>query len=268
MKFSDILNEENDGNEYDRLYKKADLIYKALKTGIITLKNSDNTDLIKFKYVLPEWYSTNIINRLGERTAEITVENLSYKTIEGEEDSQILHHLSVMFNLIQQKFRRFGVSLSTDSFIIDFKNLDDESENLNEAYLSKHEDWDDEAKRVKKKVYTILKAHQRGVVNIPNLKGDRKCRYEFVDGLLSDIKGLGKTLTLTSTLDRETNHLILHPKLNLRDVYVKIWNDDGKEIDVTSFEFDGMDKSLVFHKIEERFRVFDIKINWGWTKSW
>jgi len=145
--------------------------------------------------------------------------------------------------------------------------FNDESDNLNEAYISKHKDWDDEAKRVKKKVYIILKAHQRGVITIPGLKETKKYRYEFIDTLLGDIKGLGMTLAFTSTLDRDTNHLILHPKLNLRDVYVKIWDENGKEIDVTSFEFNGTDKSLVLHKIGERLKAFDININWGWTKS-
>jgi len=138
---------------------------------------------------------------------------------------------------------------------------------LNESLANKHEDWDNESRRVKKKVYTILKAHQRGVITLPSLKGDRKYRYEFIDTLLSDIKGLGMTLSFTSSFDKETNHLILHPQLKLRDVYVNIWDESGKQIDVTSFEFDGMDKSLVLHKIGDRLRVFDIKVNWGWTKS-
>jgi hypothetical protein len=262
MKFSDILNEDDN----DRLYKKADTIYKALKTGIVTIKNRENVDVIKFKYVLPELYTTNIINRLGQPTPEITVDVLSYRVIDGDKFPEFMsHHLTVLFNLIQQKFRKFGVSLTTDSFIMDFKDLDDEE--LNESIVTKHEDWDDEAKRVKKKVYTILKAHQRGVITIPGLNETKKFRYEFIDTLLGDIKGLGMTLAFTSTLDRDTNHLILHPKLNLRDVYVKIWDENGKQIDVTSFEFDGTDKSLVLHKIGDRLRAFDIKINWGWTKS-
>lgn len=262
MKFSDILNEDND----DRLYKKADTIYKALKTGIVTIKNRENVDVIKFRYVLPESYTTNIISRLGQPTPEITVDNLSYRVIDGDKFPKFMsHHLTVLFNLTQQKFRKFGVSLTTDSFIMDFKDLDDEE--LNESIANKHEDWDDEARRVKKKVYTILKAHQRGVIMIPTLQGDRKYRYEFIDSLLGDIKGLGMTLSFTSSFDKETNQLTLHPSLKLRDVFVNLWDENGKQIDVTSFEFDGMDKSLVLHKIGDRLKVFNIKVNWGWTKS-
>lgn len=141
------------------------------------------------------------------------------------------------------------------------------SDIFNEAFANEHEDWDNEAKRIKKKVYTVLKAHQRGTIVISSLKGDRKYTYEFIDALLNDIKGLGVRLSFTSTLDKETNHLILHPKLNLKDIYVKIWDGDGKQIDVTSFEFDGMDKSLILHKIGEKLSPFNIKVNWNWSKS-
>lgn len=267
MKFSDILSEVKGDYDEDRLNKKGELIYKALKTGIITIKKRDNTDLIKFKYVLPDWHNITIKNRMGQYMPEIFVESLSYQVVGGDKESMISHHLTVLFSLIQRKFLRFNVFLDTEAFIMNFNDLDGNSEQVNEAIANKHEDWDDESRRVKKKVYTILKAHQRGVITVPSLKGDRKYRYEFIDTLLGDIKGLGMTLSFTSSFDKDTNHLILHPQLKLRDVYVKIWDENDKQIDVTSFEFDGMDKSLVLHKIGDRLRVFDIKVNWGWTKS-
>lgn len=264
MKFSDILNEDNS----DRLYKKADTIYKALKTGIITIKNRENVDVIKFKYILPESYTTNIINRMGQSTPEITVDGLSYKVIDGDKFPEFMsHHLTVLFNLIQQKFRKFSVSLTTDSFIMNFNDLDDEE--LNESLSTKYEGWDDELARVKKKVYNILKAHQHGTITIPSLiNDDKKYRYELVDSLLGDIKGLGMTLRTPHTIDSETNKITLHPKLNLRDTFVNIWDENGNKKnlgDVT--QLDGIDKGIILHKIGEKLKAFNINVNWGWGKT-
>ena len=138
------------------------------------------------------------------------------------------------------------------------------SDILNESIENQsYAHWDSEAIRVKKKVYLLLKAFRKGSVTVTDLRQKITYHYEFVDSLINDLKGLATTLKFTSSNNGD-KIIILHPKLNLKDNFVKLSNEDGTHIDME--QIDPLDKGIILHKIGDKFKQFDIKINWGYSK--
>jgi hypothetical protein len=138
------------------------------------------------------------------------------------------------------------------------------SDILNESIKNQsYAHWDSEALRVKKKVYILFKAFKKGGVSFSDLHQKYRYHYEFVDSLINDLKGLATTLKFTSS-NNGNKVVILHPQLNLKDSFVKLSNADGTQVDMD--QLDSVEKGIILHKIGDKFKQFDIKINWGYSK--
>ena len=122
-------------------------------------------------------------------------------------------------------------------------------------------DIDFEEKRQRKRVYTLLSALRHGVVEIMGVFGDSIYRYEIGDALLKRKDLIMSNVDFISAESEVDGRIHLYPTLTLNGNYVRITDQSGENLNPNSFT--GLDRSLVLHKISEKFKHYNITLKFN-----
>ena len=120
---------------------------------------------------------------------------------------------------------------------------------------------DFEEKRQRKRVYTLLSALRHGVVEIMGVFGDSLYRYEIGDALLKRKDLIMSYIDFTYAESEIDGRVHLYPTLTLNGNYVRITDQSGQNLNPNSFT--GLDRSLVLHKISEKFKHYNITLKFN-----
>ena len=146
MKFIDLI-KEDDQSEWDKLYKKTQLVFKTLRKGRICTKSG-----VVFSYKIPEeetHISVASSHGKDDLTAYIVCEKIKIKE-ESKECSDISY--GMFGELIKRKFSHFDIMFIFSVYPEDIEKY--KHETINE----------DEDKRIKK-ARTIYKAFKKGLLH-------------------------------------------------------------------------------------------------------
>jgi DNA polymerase III delta prime subunit len=147
MKFIDLINED-DQSEWDKLYKKTQLVFKTLRKGRIRTKSG-----VVFSYKIPEKEThISVASSSGkdDLTAYVMCEKIKIRE-ESKECSDISY--SMFGELIKRKFSHFDILFIFNVYPEDIEKYEPQPINENE---------EEEKVRLLKKARTVYKAHKRG----------------------------------------------------------------------------------------------------------
>lgn len=244
MKFIDLINEE-DQSEWDKLYKKTQLVFNTLRKGRIRTKSG-----VVFSYKISEKEThISVASSSGndDLTAYIMCEKIKIRE-ESKECSNISY--SMFGELIKRKFSHFDILFIFNVYPEDIEKWAPET--INEDYMSP--DQEKELKKCK----TIFKALKKGTITIQPLKHEKiKLKYTIGDNVFYKWEyymGKKELTIVTNKLPEER---------------VTIYSDNEYYIDQClnhNSSFSKVDKGYEFidrteSKIRQKFERFNAKIH-------
>ena len=144
MKFLDLINEDEQ-SEWNKLFKKTQLVFKTLRKGRIRTKSG-----VVFSYEIPEDSDISVASSRGEEpTPYVRCESIKIKE-ESKECSDISY--GMFGELIKRKFGHFGILFVFSVYPEDIEKYEHKTIN---------EDNDRRIKRAR----TIYKALKKGLFN-------------------------------------------------------------------------------------------------------
>ena len=169
MKFIDLINED-DQSEWNKLYKKTQLVFKTLRKGRIRTRSG-----VKFSYEIPEDSDISVASSHGkdDLTAYVACEKIKIRE-ESKECSDISY--SMFGELIKRKFGHFDIFFIFNVYPEDVEKYEPQA--INEDYMSP--DQEKELKKCK----TIFKALKKGTITIQPLNHEKiKLKYTIGDNV-------------------------------------------------------------------------------------
>ena len=244
MKFIDLINED-DQSEWDKLYKKTQLVFKTLRKGRIRTKSG-----VVFSYKIPEKEThISVASSSGndDLTAYIMCEKIKIRE-ESKECSDISY--SMFGELIKRKFSHFDILFIFNVYPEDIEKWAPET--INEDYMSP--DQEKELKKCK----TIFKALKKGTITIQPLNHEKiKLRYTIGDNVFYKWEYYMGKKELTIVTNKQPEER------------VTIYSDNEYYIDQClnhNSSFSKVDKGYEFidrteSKIKQKFERFNAKIH-------
>ena len=175
MKFLDLINEDEQ-SEWNKLFKKTQLVFKTLRKGRIRTKSG-----VVFSYEIPEDSDISVASSRGEEpTPYVRCESIKIKE-ESKECSDISY--SMFGELIKRKFGHFGILFVFSVYPEDIEKY--EPETINEWVDHKNVDSPDlnsEQLKDLKRAKTVFKALKSGKVKFELTGfGELELKYEIGD---------------------------------------------------------------------------------------
>ena len=224
MKFIDLINEDEQ-SEWDKLYKKTQLVFKTLRKGRIRTQSG-----VVFSYKIPEEEThISVASSSGkdDLTAYIMCEKIKIRE-ESKECSDISY--SMFGELIKRKFSHFDILFIFNIYHEDIEKY--EPQPINE----------DDNEKLLKKARTVYKAYKHGKYKSDNegQREDALFSYRLSDepnirywkSLNNDtdvrieceifIKYLNEVANWTKT-DRMIKHIVNKFKNHGIDIHIKEW---------------------------------------------
>ena len=118
MKFIDILKEDPTPNEreveMEKVKKKAETVYKALKKGILTVRYEHGHPDVRFKYELPNEYRMKVLGSVSEgfkAHIKLICNHIKIDTLDDvERDDE--QKFRIGFPAIKHKFDAFSIEVN------------------------------------------------------------------------------------------------------------------------------------------------------------
>ena len=233
MKFIDLINED-DQSEWNKLYKKTQLVFKTLRKGRIRTRSG-----VKFSYEIPEDSDISVASSHGkdDLTAYVECEKIKIRE-ESKECSDISY--SMFGELIKRKFSHFDILFIFNVYPEDIEKYEPQA-------INEDEDKDKIIKRGK----IIYKGFKTGTVR----KGHfGKITYELPDEY--EIK-----------LD-VYNEIFIEVGKNRSDNEIKFFYVDGSSGEIKPYSLNYSEYKIFVKEINTRkFESFNIELWYDQTED-
>ena len=234
MKFIDLINED-DQSEWNKLYKKTQLVFKTLRKGRIRTRSG-----VKFSYEIPEDSDISVASSHGkdDLTAYVACEKIKIRE-ESKECSDISY--SMFGELIKRKFGHF------DIFFI-FNVYPEDVEKYEPQTINEDEDKDKIIKRGKiiykgfktgtvrkghfgkityelPDVYNVQLDHSDDIfIKVGKNRSDNEIKFFYVDGTSGEIKPYSLNYSEYKIFVKEIN------TRKFESFNIELWYDQTEEI--------------------------------------